>query len=88
MDGQTESSNEALGKATHLRQGYGAPSIEGKAAMAAASELGSEGVSNERECMSQLASERVSKSPNHPPRCCNVVALQWPTKAVTRISNE
>ena len=26
--------------------------------------------------MSQLASERVSKSLNHPPRCCNVVALQ------------
>jgi hypothetical protein len=45
---------EFLGKATRLRQGYGAPSIEGKAAMVAASELGSERVSNERERVSQF----------------------------------
>jgi len=39
---------ELAGTATHLRRGYGAPSIEGKAARAAASERGRERVSNLR----------------------------------------
>jgi hypothetical protein len=43
IDGQTERSNGAFGKSD----------IEGKAAMVAASELGSERVSNERERVSQ-----------------------------------
>jgi hypothetical protein len=53
---------ERLGKATHLRRGYGVPGMESKTAREAASELGSERVSNGREHMSQGAgSERVSK---------------------------
>ena len=50
IDGQTERSNGAFGK----------NDIEGKAAMVAASELGSERVSNERAHMSQSGDERVS----------------------------
>src|SRR5213076_134948 len=50
IDGQTERSNGAFGK----------NDIEGKAAMVAASELGSERVSNGRAHMSQSGDERVS----------------------------
>jgi len=39
---------ELAGTATHLRRGYGAPSMEGKAARVAASERGRERVSNLR----------------------------------------
>jgi hypothetical protein len=63
--------------------------------MVAAKELGSERVSNERGCMSQLGTERVSKSLSHPPRCFNVVGLATATvsspkvtKALTRIWSE
>jgi hypothetical protein len=45
---------ELAGTATHLRRGYGAPSIEGKAARAAASERGRERVSNLRNPAYQL----------------------------------
>lgn len=47
IDGQTERSNGAFGKSDR----------EGKAAMEAVSELGSERVSNWREHMSQLGNE-------------------------------
>jgi len=51
-----QGTNGAVGtRATLLRQGYGVPSIDGKAPKAfGASELGSDRVSNEREHMSQF----------------------------------
>ena len=43
--GSERVSMELMGSATHLRQGYGAPSIERKVARVATSELGNERVS-------------------------------------------
>src|SRR5262245_8752031 len=64
--GQQTSFNGALGKVTHLRQGYSAPSIEGKAAMGSGERAGKRGSfkwAGAHEAMGKRASFKIPRSP-------------------------